>query len=137
MNDLAQFLGAQYRQQIHVARLAAEKTGDARWKPDWRRLSEQHFDARVLGGDGEPIFDGYGEIVAAEYVVSHDPFRAIADLEAKLAILDHCQRVQAYAEAEQREEYLLAAGACEAALRILAQPFADHPGYREEWRPTP
>lgn len=58
----------------------------------------------------------------------------IADLEAKLGIVDHYEKVQAYAEVEQRQEYVLAAGACAAALKILAQPFAGHPGHKgEEW----
>ena len=133
MTLIAQFLQTQYRQQIHVARLAAAKTGNARWKPDWRMLSSEHFDARVLGGDQEPLFDGYGEIVTAEYVVSHDPFRTIADVEAKLNIVHRhaaCGTGSGYCD---DGGHPLEGGGC-ADLADLARPFAGHPAYRPEWR---
>ncbi|MET7975747.1 DUF6221 family protein [Streptomyces mirabilis] len=91
MSEIADFLRARYKQEAHVARLVAEKTGSATWKPDWRRFSHQHFDARVITESGEPVFDGYGEVSATEFVVGYAPRRVLADLDAKLALVDEIE----------------------------------------------
>jgi hypothetical protein len=91
VSEIADFLRARYKQQAHVARLVAEKTGSAQWRPDWRRLSEQYFDAQVITSRGEPIFDGYGEVSSTEFVVSNSPVSVLADLDVKLALIDEIE----------------------------------------------
>lgn len=136
MSEIADFLRARYKQEAHVARLVATSTGSEHWKADWRRLSYNDFDARVIAGSDNPVFDGYGSVGTAEFVSGYSPARVLADLDAKLALIDHYEKVQAYAEVEQRQEYVLAAGACAVALEHLAQPFAGHPDHKgDEWAP--
>lgn len=139
MSEIAEFLRGQYRQQAHVARLIAEKTGSAEWKSDWRRLSYNDFDARVLAA-GEPVFDGYGSVGTAEFVVTQSPAHVLADLEAKLSLVDlfefqldwnadHDQDVTPHEVATLQQ-------AAREGLRLLAQPFARHPDHKgEEWAP--
>lgn len=88
MSEIADFLRARYRQEAHVARLTADTTGCDHWKADWRQLSYNHFDARVITASGEPVFDGYGSVGTAEFVSGYSPARVLADLDAKLAIVD-------------------------------------------------
>lgn len=58
--------------------------------------------------------------------------RWLAEVDAKRRILDRCG--EAYREqgiyGEDGQEQL-----AEDVLRLLALPYADRPGYREEWRP--
>ncbi|MFJ3506032.1 DUF6221 family protein [Streptomyces luteogriseus] len=88
MSEIADFLRARYQQEAHVARLIAKTTGCDRWQADWRQLSYNHFDARVITVSGEPVFDGYGSVGTAEFVSGYSPARVLADIEAKLAIVD-------------------------------------------------
>lgn len=134
MSEIADFLRARYKQEAHVARLVAEKTGSATWKPDWRRLSHLHFDARVITESGEPVFDGYGEVSTTEFVVGHAPQRVLADLDAKLALVDHMAGMLAAAEGDTEVDHYGALDAAERTLRLLAQPFAGHPDHKgEKW----
>ena len=49
----------------------------------------------------------------------HDPARVLAECEAKRQIVQNAQ--------DPGDDLFVA---------ILALPYADHPDYREEWRPT-
>lgn len=66
-------------------------------------------------------------------VVAHGPHRVLAECEAKRRI------VGALAQVVGREhdslEAMAALAACRYSLRQLAQPYAGHPDYREEWKP--
>lgn len=130
MSEIADFLRARYRQEAHVARLIAEKTGSAKWKADWRRLTYHHFDARVITPSGDPVFDGYGNVGSAEFVVEHDPSRVLADLDAKHALVDQLDA------ADPHGGYITGTFTAYDALKLLAQPFAGHPEHKgEEWAP--
>lgn len=67
----------------------------------------------------------------ALHIARHDPARVLADVEAKRRIV------------EEANLYLCDSGpGCgyrtkhgHNVLRLLALPYADHPDYREEWRP--
>lgn len=60
------------------------------------------------------------------------PSRLIADCEAKRKIVQNClATIQAFPEPPIR----LATGLAEQTLRLMANPLAHLPGYREEWRP--
>jgi hypothetical protein len=55
----------------------------------------------------------------------HQTARVLAECEAKRQIVEACAEVLAYdAEALPQD-----------VLRFLALPYADHPDYREEWKP--
>lgn len=67
--------------------------------------------------------------------------RALAECEAKRRIVEGWRRL----DAEDYGEFVVGGGwdpgidyasdALEHAMRALALPYADHPDYREEWRP--
>jgi hypothetical protein len=100
MSEIADFLRARYEQEAHVAQLIKETTGSDNWKADWRQLSYNHFDARVIAGPDNPVFDGYGSVGTAEFVSGYSPARVLADLDAKLALVDELEPPEAPREPE-------------------------------------
>ncbi|MET8826111.1 DUF6221 family protein [Streptomyces sp. NPDC004610] len=76
----------------------------------------------------------------AEYIAANGPDAALADLDAKLAVLtvyEDAERSLA-ATGTGTPPYDLMTGATNTmrhALRFLAVPFAAHPDYDEKWRP--
>jgi hypothetical protein len=85
--------------------------------------------------DGDVVkrpYEFYAEVHG--HVLRHDPARVLADVAAKRAIMD------ALVEADREAGNLISpegayANGLEAAVRRLADAYADHPDYREEWRP--
>jgi hypothetical protein len=70
----------------------------------------------------------------AHHIARHDPARVLVEVEAKRRILD------TYEEATNFYRVHVAAPAGEVhglwtAIQWLALPYADQPGYRDEWRP--
>jgi hypothetical protein len=63
---------------------------------------------------------------AAGHIVRWDPARVLAEIDAKRRVVENQQR-----HAPGQSGY----GAATFAVRCLALPYADRPGYREEWRP--
>lgn len=94
------------------------------WPPEFHTPYEQDKHWRGLTVSGPEL---------AAYIARHDPAHALREIEAKRQQIAHYQRVAAHAE--DHPDYALAAGACAASLRHAAAVYADHPGYREEWRP--
>jgi hypothetical protein len=136
MSDIADFLRARYKQEAHVAQLIADTTGSAHWKADWRQLSYNHFDARVIASPESPVFDGYGNVGTAEFVSGYSPARVLADLDAKLAIVDLMDGMLKSAEGDSEVDHYGALSAAEETLCRLAQPFAGHPDHKGgEWAP--
>ncbi|MFE4420419.1 DUF6221 family protein [Streptomyces sp. NPDC056817] len=78
-------------------------------------------------------------LVDAEHIVRHDPSRVLREIDAKRQLLELHHSIELPTEA------LDACAECEVTgaypeypcrtLRLLALPYADRPGYREEWRP--
>jgi hypothetical protein len=77
-------------------------------------------------GDGMEVWDG------KDWRQFPDPARVLAECKAKKKIVERWEDPFGEWSAEQAEA---ARKQKEAALRHLALPFADHPEYREEWRP--
>jgi hypothetical protein len=61
---------------------------------------------------------------------SHDPARVLAECEAKRRIVELVGR-----PSSDDEWFMGRADALDEVLSYLALPYADHPDYREEWRP--
>lgn len=64
------------------------------------------------------------------YLERFDTRRMLAEVEAKRRILDWCERmahVDGYGGLMARDARMI--------RRLLAQPYAEHPDYRPEWRP--
>jgi hypothetical protein len=71
----------------------------------------------IVGGVWGDLEDEY-----AEHIARWDPARVLAEVNAKRRILDEAVRLMSYDGEFQF-------------LELLALPYADRPGYREEWRP--
>lgn len=71
--------------------------------------------------DGSPLLDRTGE-----YMERFDPARVLAEVDAKRQMIDECAVTISQG---------LSVGLAETMLAMLALPYADHPAYREEWRP--
>jgi len=57
----------------------------------------------------------------AAHIVRHDPARVLAEVAAKRAVIDLLEELNELGLYE--------------AVQFLALPYADRPGYREEWKP--
>lgn len=67
----------------------------------------------------------------AHHVARHDPARILADVAAKRSVMDaFLQR-----DAEGHEVSHMHATGLLLAIRRLAAVYADHPDYRQEWKP--
>jgi len=73
------------------------------------------------------------------HIIRHDPARVLREVEAKRAVLAQYEsareQVRHPVSAENRAAARVAQGELEDVLRLLAAVYADHPDYREEWRP--
>ncbi|MEV6790890.1 DUF6221 family protein [Streptomyces sp. NPDC051320] len=131
--DLVQFLRDRYDEDEELARQSAEAGPLATWDRNADILLGLSLkNRRRWAAQGvASAFDGAAEAHAAR----HDPARVLAEIEAKRRIVD------AYAEVADNDidepyEYAYGwANGLGAAVRLLALPYADHPEYREEWRP--
>lgn len=111
MNDLAEFLLARIADDSSLARLADR-------------------DAQAL----RPITDDLTDPADGDHRVTHmfrwSPARVLAECEAKRRIVEHY-----LAELNSHQSGWDARAPQDYPLRALALPYADHPDYREEWRP--
>lgn len=85
----------------------------------------------VEGGGGH----GFGLIIGeykdtAEHVANWDPERVLAECDAKQRIIEAASAYSPELEHGDNGEW-----AFDQTLRLLALPYADRPGYRDEWRP--
>ncbi|WP_327160569.1 DUF6221 family protein [Streptomyces zaomyceticus] len=74
----------------------------------------------------------------ARHIARHDPARALAEVDAKRQI------IELHGPAEYEYSDVDVCSTCDRGgplpypcptLRLLALPYADHPDYRDEWRP--
>jgi hypothetical protein len=93
----------------------------------------------------------YPDTFAAEHITLHDPARVLAEVAVKRLMLDAvarhldphpgvlCTNIDADGEPtyEPCELHVAAIGRLDPyVLRLLVLPYADGPGFREEWRPA-
>lgn len=131
--DLAEFLLARITEDENTAR--GSTAGPWRWFPGRAGLPAflestgakakhwvegQSFEAPtvVLGSNQNSMLRVRGR--DAEHIAAWHPTRVLAECRAKRQVLDAVA-----ADGATRE----------LVLRSLALPYADHPDYREEWRP--
>lgn len=79
------------------------------------------------GGEAS-VFESDGD---AAHIARHDPARVLAECEAKRRIVE-CHSLT---QLESGKTILGYRTALEDAIRALALPYADHPDYRDEWKP--
>jgi hypothetical protein len=125
---LTEFLLARIAEDETVAQ-GHEGTGYQRWpyRPYGDRLGG------TVGPEHVPIAEDWrdrGYVAVAEHISRHDPARVLAECEASRHIV---ARAQALADWDEMGSSIADDG--DFILSWLAAPYADHPDYREEWRP--
>lgn len=126
---LADFLRARLDEDEAVAREAT---------PGPWRVDNPGFPEAIVDPAGEAIVSGSrwgGEAPVfasgedAKHIARHDPARVLADVEAKRRIVDLHPNMLGWCQGCASEAY-----PCRT-LTLLALPYADHPDYRQEWKP--
>lgn len=148
MSDLTDFLLARIAEDEAVAREATPGewyvVGTA-FDRDWMQSGYVSSDSghEVTGEKSDAV---YGPDCAL--IARFQPARVLAECEAKRRVVEWCgERVRVWvgdrypgttSEAERPGDYVpgkLAHLEDSVVLRLLALPYADHPEYRDEWRP--
>lgn len=135
MDELAAFLRARWDEEEQAA--LAVPVGRPTCAPPahWSTGADPGGEKRWVLGTHEDIDARTPE--AAEHIARHDPARTLAEVEAKRRILDHCADMlrpdSAWGGPTGPED--IDPGAWYV-LRLLSLPYADHPDYRDEWRPA-
>jgi hypothetical protein len=132
-DDIVQWIGEQL--DADAARALAASPGP------WG-VNEAHDE--VVAVDGITVAEGFalsGNQLRAtvDHIAEHDPARVLREIDAKRRIMQvhNAQDSWGMCVACPRDER----GAMQVEiedcpiLRLLALPYADRPGYREEWRP--
>ncbi|MFJ2279267.1 DUF6221 family protein [Streptomyces sp. NPDC087866] len=124
MNDLVQFLRNRLDEDEHIARTAGSRhKGGSFWSVE---------QSEVRAKDGTLIVRHTWPDEGA-HIARHDPARVLRNVEVGRAALDHYRAVRR--STEKHKAYVLAEGAVGKQIQILALAYADHPNYRDDWRP--
>jgi hypothetical protein len=131
MNDLVDFVRAQLDEDERVARAA-----DAgRWLPEDKGITFEYRADDFHEGEAQArlVADSRAN---QEHIACWWPARVRAEVDAKRRIVDQCAGLADMgfvgSEWPPGDMSELAAQV----LSMLALPYADQPGYRDEWRPT-
>ncbi|MFD5065445.1 DUF6221 family protein [Streptomyces sp. NPDC058394] len=135
MDDLVQFLRDRLDEDEKMAGAASESPWSVA-NGDYAKLVYGADQSAVLcggcwGGEAS-VFESTDDVL---HIVRHDPARVLAVVEAKRAAISHYEKLRSFAEKEHREEYILAEDVAATVIKMLVLPYADHPGYRDDWRP--
>jgi hypothetical protein len=123
---LSDFLLARYDEDEAVAREA----GGSPWKPFPRWVAGETNNAGIRREDGVPVA-GHSWPREMEHIARFDPVRILAEIAAKRAIVAH--------ETSRSMPTVLDGLAVwvqitdTPVLRMLAQPYADHPDFDPVW----
>lgn len=139
MDDLVQWLRTQFNWDAAVARCACH-LDEGQWQQD----DPQRFQGRIMDDRGETVVKDEGMLSEqrARHVALHDPSRVLREIDAKRRIVE-CHEPWTASNGDTicgrcgREHIDGRPGGhypCQT-LRLLALPYADRAGYREEWRP--
>ncbi|WP_432589953.1 DUF6221 family protein [Streptomyces sp. HD1123-B1] len=131
MDELARWLGEQLDEDERIARAAGGKyeSGQGWWE-----------DGR-FGSDGT-VGDERGSVVVyrtgvgrqhSAHIARHDPARVLREIDAKRRIVAE-HDTDGWTTGDRVRDCQWTGRPCQT-LRLLALPYADRPGYREEWRP--
>lgn len=118
MDDLVQWLTACLDEDERLARAT-------RMNKITAHVSFNDTKSLSWGGDHD-TFSTEGMLAPlAEHIAAHDPARVLREVEAKRRIVDRYAWLREHGDT----------GGTAWVLPLLALPYADRPGYREEWRP--
>ena len=101
------------------------------------RVAEDEAVARAAISHGEGCLDWSDEGDPTDvHIARHDPARVLAECAAKRRIVEQITSTSAEIKSAMPggSGRLSSMYGLERTLHLLAQPYADHPDYREEWR---
>ncbi|MEU3161810.1 DUF6221 family protein [Streptomyces griseoincarnatus] len=148
MDDLVQWLRAQLDEDERMARAAG---GEAwQWEHGYGDMcNDRTCPYGELATDEAVIMQVHGFDVrqddrqVADHIAAHDPARVLSEIDAKRRLVDLHTKDEYYDGCVICDNGNNSCGCmsgwhwtypCDT-LKILALPYADRPGYREEWRP--
>ncbi|MFG1847793.1 DUF6221 family protein [Micromonospora carbonacea] len=145
MNDLVNFLRAQLDDDEQVARAAISPPWIHHIAPDPSGPDHTLLMASRVISAGHAADDLLWP-ADAEHIARHDPARVLAEVDAKRQLLDGImnlkrptyQRGSSIVNGRRGTHYParpVGPDPRDALLRLLALPYANRPGYRDEWRP--
>jgi hypothetical protein len=137
-DDPVTWLRAQLDDDERVARAAAD------YGAEWTYSSGSIFPGDDSRHPGAIATGTYGELEEqyGEHIARHDPARVLRQVERDRRILDDIvDRIDGLEDAADHEYRVQPRTESEvyvsdALVRLLALPYADRPGYRDEWRPA-
>lgn len=150
MDELIAFLNDRLDEDETVARAAAAAVAAERWHHSLHMnqvvTPTPHiavYDTGVFGVV-KPVanWDEDGPDPLLEHIARHDPARVLADVAAKREIIALHAPFDAWADIPGPHGPQIVCRECAGArmypcptLRVLAAPYAEHPDYRQEWKP--
>ncbi|MFJ5888094.1 DUF6221 family protein [Streptomyces californicus] len=161
MDDLVQFLHARLDEDTTAAQTAASKAGGGTWAAGTEHGKPWVSGLPAPGGYVVPLLIefGYGnpdDYERAVHIARHDPARALREVEAKRRLLnDHPIQRETYPRPASGDKevggphFPFGCATCHAepdtgevhgfgyclTWKALTLPYADHPDYRDTWRP--
>ncbi|MCW2768178.1 MAG: hypothetical protein JWO11_4137 [Nocardioides sp.] len=131
MDELIAFLRDRLNEDEQAARACIQEVGAG-------HTGDPYADGSgVADRDDYPSYPwGAGEAESA-YMARTQPDRVLREIDAKRRIIEHNRRIHQRADPVDHPEqaYVLAAGASDYVLKILALLHSDHEDYQESWRP--
>ncbi|WP_322501799.1 DUF6221 family protein [Streptomyces rochei] len=125
MDDLVQWLRAQLDEDERIARAADDSLG--KMNLDWTYQPEDKLGGKVVSARGADLI--YDVAVGiGEHVSVHDPRRVLREIDVKRRVIVGLQHLL-------RGDDPFVTSIADDSLRALAEPYADRPGYRDQWRP--
>ncbi|MGW7087543.1 DUF6221 family protein [Streptomyces sp. NPDC054871] len=138
MSQIADFLRARYAERRTLAEAAAKGAWCAEpyayGSPEEGWSNPAHWEIKAGNVDvvAHQPHEGGGiyEQADARHIEANQPVDVIADLDAKLALVDELDA------ADPHGGYITGTFTAYDALKLLARPFAGHPDHKgEEWAP--
>ncbi len=105
----------------------------------WEFGGEGSLSESGTGGNGYFATGPWGggiEDEHGEHIVAWQPARVLAKLEADRFVIDTLRQHEPADEWDTQPDIGQRANNCAGALRRLALPYANRPGYQEEWLPS-
>ncbi len=138
MLTLADFLLARIAEDEKLAREAYEENPAATWETNRTYDGVYRLELPSTHPDSDSY--GMGEDIRlpremAKHIARHHPTRVLAECEAKRQIAHNVAAWTAAKEYAPGDNIVAIERELVRVLRYLALPYADHPDYREEWRP--
>lgn len=130
MSDLLAWLRVQLDEDERTAKAATPGP----WTVDSETYAETIYgredEAVVAGGRWGDEASVFNETEDAIHIARQNPARTLVEVESKRRILD------GIADADPHSAYITSTFTAWDVLRLLALPYADRNGYRDEWRPA-